>query len=251
MRAIWTGAIGFGLVNIPIKVYSATSNSRPDLDMLDRKTHARIRYKRISEDSGKEVAWNSIVKGYWLKDKYVVLEDADFEDASPEKSKMINLQSFVKETDIESIYYETPYFLEPAKGGERAYNLLYKALAKTGMAGLSTFVLRTVEHLAIIRPYQEILLLNQLRFYEEIRPVEDINLGQNIRVAKAELDMAVQLIKRHSGEFDVENYKDEYSRELMKIIRAKAKGKRAAIKKFKPQKTEAKDLLAQLKESLG
>ncbi len=250
MKAIWTGAIGFGLVNIPVKLYSATKESRPDFDLLDRKTHARIRYKRVNEETGKEVQWNNIVKGHWINDKYVVLEDADFEDASPEKNKMINLQSFVKEADVESIYYDAPYFLEPAKGGEKAYSLLYKALAKTGMAGLSTFVMRSVEYLAIVRPYENILLLNRLRFYEEIRSVQEVKHSENIRIAKAEMDMAVQLIKRHTGTFDIEDYKDEYSRELMKIIRARAKGKRAAIRKFEPAKPESKDLLEQLKASL-
>lgn len=130
MRAIWTGAIGFGLVNIPVKIYSATQSSSLDLDMLDRKDKSNIKYKRVNEKTGKEVAWENIVKGYMLKDKYVVLEDADFEDASPEKNKMINLRSFVKLEEIDSIYFDTPYYLEPQKGGEKAYQLLLKGLEK-------------------------------------------------------------------------------------------------------------------------
>ncbi len=251
MRAIWTGAIGFGLVNIPIKLFSATSESRPDFDMLDRKDHSRIRYKRINEKTGKEVAWDNIVKGHLLKDRYIVLDDADFEEASPEKNKLINLQSFVKEADIESIYFESPYYLKPQKGGEKAYILLLRALEKTKMAGLSTFVMRNTENLAIIRPYKKILLLNRLRFEEEIRPMDDIKSPQNIRIAKQEMEMAVQLIKRHSEDFDVTAYRDEYSKELMKIIRAKAKGKRPTIRKIKPRKAPSEDLLEQLKASLA
>src|SRR5690606_3748153 len=128
MRAIWTGAIGFGLVNIPVKIYSATQDNRPDFDLLERKTLARVRYKRVNEETGKEVDWDNIVKGHYLKDRYVVLEDADFEAASPEKTKLINLQTFVKESDIESVYYEMPYYLRAQKGSEKAYSLLCRAL---------------------------------------------------------------------------------------------------------------------------
>jgi len=251
MRAIWTGAIGFGLVNIPVKIFSATADSRPDFDMLDRKDHSRIRYKRVNEKTGKEVDWDNIVKGYLLKDRYIVLDDADFEDASPEKNKLINLQSFVREADIESVYFESPYYLRPQKDGEKAYALLRRALERTKMAGLSTFVMRNTENLAIIRPYRGILLLNKLRFEEEIRSVADIAPPANIKIAKQEMDMAVQLIKRHSADFDITAYRDEYSKELMKIIRAKAKGKRPTIRKFKPRKAPSEDLLEQLKASLA
>lgn len=250
MRAIWTGAIGFGLVNIPVKLLSATAESRPDFDMLDRKDHARIRYKRVNEKTGKEVDWEHIVKGHLLKDSYVILEDADFEEASPEKTKEINLRSFVKETDIDSIYFDHPYFLQSQKGAEKVYTLLLKALEKTKMAGLSTFVMRNTEHLAVIRPYQHTLLLHNLRFEEQIRSVEEVE-APAARIAKQELDMAVQLIKRHAGDFDIAAYKDEYSKELMKIIRAKAMGKRPAIRKLKPRKTPSTDLLEQLKASLA
>jgi len=250
MRAIWTGAIGFGLVNIPIKIYSAASDSRPDLDMLDRKDQERIRYKRVNEATGKEVDWDRIVRGFKIDDRYIILEDADFEDASPEKTKMIELKSFVKESEIESIYFEAPYYLQPQKGGEKAYTLLMRALKQTKMAGLSSFVMRNTESLAIIRPYKDILMLNKLRFEEEIRDTKAIETGKNIRIAKPEMDMAVQLIKKYSTEFDISAYKDEYSKALMRIIKAKAKGKRPTIRKFKPKKSDSADLLEQLKASL-
>lgn len=251
MRAIWTGAIGFGLVNIPIKIYSATQTSNLDFDMLDRKDHANIKYKRVNENSGKEVTWDNIVKGYLLKDKYVVLEDADFEDAMPEKNKMINLQSFVKLQDIDSVYFDTPYYLEPQKSGEKAYQLLLQALEKSKMAGLGTFVMRSVENLAIIKPYNNILLLNKLRFEEEIRDTEELKTPKSVKISKAEMDMALQLIKMNSQDFDISAFKNEYSKELLKIINQKSKGKRATIRKINVENTKATDLLEKLKASLA
>ncbi|WP_104382033.1 Ku protein [Sphingobacterium sp. HMA12] len=251
MRAIWTGAIGFGLVNIPIKLYSATESSSLDLDMLDRKDLANIKFKRVNEQTGKEVKWDNIVKGYFIKDHYVVLEDADFEDASPEKSKLVNLHAFVKLADIDSIYFETPYYLEPQKGGEKAYQLLLKALDKTKTAGLGAFVMRNVEHLAIIKPYHNVLVLNKIRYQQEIRSFDELKLPAEVKIQKAEMDMATQLIKQHSQAFDLSSYKNEYSDELLKIIKQKDKGKRPTIRKIKVENTKADDLLAKLRASLG
>lgn len=251
MRAIWTGAIGFGLVNIPIKIYSATQSSSLDLDMLDRKDQSNIKYKRINEATGKEVSWDNIVKGFLLKDKYVVLEDADFEEASPEKNKMINLHSFVKIEEIDSIYFETPYYLEPAKGGEKAYQLLLKALEKSKTAGLGSFVMRSVENLALVRPHSNLLLLNKLRFEEEIRSTEELKLPAITKMKKEEMDMALQLIKQHSHSFDISTYKNEYTAELLKIIKQKAKGKHTSIRKINVEHTKSTDLLEKLKASLA
>lgn len=252
MRAIWTGAISFGLVNIPIKIYSAIQNSQLDLDMLDRKDLSNIRFKRVNEKSGKEVEWDNIVKGYMLKEQYVVLEDADFEDALPEKNKTIALQSFVKEAEIESIYFDTPYYLEPQKGGEKAYSLLSKSLEKSKTVGLTTFVMRTTENLAIIRPYKGMLLLNKLRFEEELRDMDELKTP-SAKISKAEMDMALQLIKQNSSKFDISGYKNEYSKALLKIIKAKAAGKRPIIRKMNVDRenTKASDLLAKLKASLA
>src|ERR1700733_8238372 len=174
MRSIWTGAIGFGLVNIPIKMYSATQDSNLDLDMLDKKDHAHIRFKRVNEDTGKEVPWQNIVKGYKLDDRYIVLTDEDFEKASPEKSKIIGINEFVEESKIDGIYYETPYFLEPEKSGAKAYALLRDALQKTGKVGFGSFVLRNKEGLCLIKPMEDILVLCRIRWAEEIRPTDDL-----------------------------------------------------------------------------
>ncbi|MEJ5091914.1 Ku protein [Sphingobacterium faecium] len=251
MRAIWTGAIGFGLVNIPVKLYSATESSSLDLDMLDRKDQANIKFKRVNEKTGKEVIWDNIVKGYFLKDHYVILEDADFEEASPEKSKIIDLHAFVQLNEIDSIYFDTPYYLEPQKGGEKAYQLLEKALEKSKTAGLGSFVMRNVEHLAIVKPYKGSLLLNKIRYEQEIRAIDELKLPGNIKIKKEEMDMALQLIKQHSKSFDISKYKNEYTQDLLKIIQQKDKGKRASIRKIKVDNTKASDLLAKLKASLA
>src|ERR1700748_3122453 len=141
MRAIWSGAIGFGLVNIPVKLFSAVQQSELDLDMLDKKDHANIKFKRVNADTGKEVAWGNIVRGYKLHDQYVILSDDDFKSASPEKNKIIGIEEFIDEHEIDSMYYETPYYLQPEKNGVKAYNLLHEALKKTGKVGLGSFVL--------------------------------------------------------------------------------------------------------------
>lgn len=251
MRAIWSGSIGFGLVNIPIKLYSATQDSRLDLDMLDSKTLAHIRFLRVNENTGKEVPWEQIVKGYLYKDEYVVLEEEDFEAASPKKNKIIEIESFVEETDIDDIYFESAYFVEPAKGGEKAYALLQQSLEKSGKAGLSRFVLRSQEHLAVIRPRENYLLLQQLRFEEEVRSSADLSLPSSVKLSKRELDMAMELVKQYTAKFDITQYKDEYKAELLKIIKAKASGKKPVVKKMRVVHTKSDDLFDQLKASLG
>ncbi|OMP78415.1 MULTISPECIES: Ku protein [unclassified Chitinophaga] len=250
MRAIWSGTIGFGLVNIPVKLYSAVKDSRLDLDMLDKRDQAHIKFHRVNEDTGKEVPWDKIVKGYLYNDEYIILEDEDFEAASPEKTKMITIESFVEETEIDDIYFETPYFIEPEKSGTKAYALLLKTLEQTGKAGIGRFVLRTSEHIVVIRPRDNYLLLHQLRFQEEIRTPEELTLPAT-RIQKKELDMAVKLVESYTTEFDISQFKDEYHAELLKIIKQKASGKKRAVKKMKVVHTKSTDLFSQLKASLG
>src|ERR1700761_8890340 len=176
MRSIWTGAIGFGLVNIPIKMYSATEDSSLDLDMLDKKDHANIKFKRVNENTGREVAWENIVKGYKLDDQYVILTDEDFQKASPEKTKTIDIAEFVAETEIDGIYYETPYYLEPEKSGVKPYVLLRDALHKTGKVGFGSFVMRNKEGLCLIKPMEHLLVLNRIRWAQEIRPIDELSI---------------------------------------------------------------------------
>jgi DNA end-binding protein Ku len=251
MRAIWTGAIGFGLVNIPVRIFSATQDSNLDLDMLDKKDHAKIRFKRVNEDSGKEVAWGDIVKAYDYDGKYIVLDDEDFQKASPEKSKIIEIVEFVKESEIESIFYETPYYLEPQKSGVKAYALLQEALKKTGKVGVGNFVMRTKESLCVLKPMGKAILLQGIRFEQEIRDVSELEIPEKSSVSPAELKMAIALIDQLSGKFDISKFKDTYSAELMKLIQAKAKGKQLKPAPLRVVHSKSKDLMDQLKESLS
>jgi DNA end-binding protein Ku len=250
MKAIWTGAIGFGLVNIPIKIYSATAEANLDLDMLDKKDHSRIRFKRVNENSGKEVPWENIVKGYDLDGKYIILTEEDFEKASPEKSKVIEIKEFVTESEIESIYFETPYFLEPQKSGEKAYLLLREALKKTGKAGLGSIVLRNKESLCVVKPLGDSLILNKIRFAHEIRSMEGSSIPKQAKIKPEELKMAVALINQLSSTFNIKKYKDNYTDELLKLIRAKAKGSKLPRPTLRVVHNTTKDLLSQLKASI-
>ena len=252
MKAIWTGAIGFGLVNIPVKLYSATEGSALDFDMLDKKDHANIKFKRVSEKTGKEVEWNNIVKGFRLpNDDYVVLTDKDFEAASPKKTKSIDISDFVNIDEIESVYYETPYYLEPEKSGARAYALLREALEKTQKVGIGSFVLRNRESLVVLQPSENVIILNRIRFHEEIRDANDLNLPSKTEVKAAELKMAVSLISQLTTKFNISKYKDTYSADLMKLIKAKSKGKTVKGPTLKIVHSKAADLMSQLKASLG
>lgn len=249
MRAIWTGAIGFGLVNIPIKLYSATQGSELDLDMLDKKDHSNIRFQRVNANTGKEVAWENIVRGYNLDGHYIVLTDEDFEKVRPEKNKIITITEFVNETEIDTMFYETPYYLAPEKSGVKAYNLLREALEETGKVGLGSYVLRNKETLGLIKPHEDVLVLNKIRFAEEIRDTKELE----VKVTKsnpAELKMAIALINQLSGDFDITQYKDTYSSELLKLIKNKAKGKKIPAPTMRVVHSRSKDLMEQLKASL-
>ncbi|MEO7394477.1 MAG: Ku protein [Chitinophagaceae bacterium] len=250
MKAIWTGSIGFGLVNIPVKLFSAVQASKLDFDMLDKKDHANIRFKRVNENTGKEVVWANIEKGYLHNDKYVIVDEKDFEKASPEKSSHIEIVQFVEEHEIDSVYFETPYFIQPEKTGTRAYQLLKEALEKTGKAGLGSFVMREREHVCIIKPYEDILLLNRLRYAQEIRGVKEIKIPA-AKNKPTEVKMAISLINQLTKPYNPAIFKDEYASKLLKIIMAKAKGKKIAYQPMKIAYSKTADLMEQLKASLG
>ena len=253
MRSIWSGSVAFGLVNIPIKLYSAIESSKLDLDMLDKKDHANIKYSRVNAETGKEVPWADIVKGYKYDGEYVVLEDEDFEKASPKKSKEIAIEEFADVSMIDPAFYDTFYYMEPVKGGERAYALLLEALKDTGRVAVGQFVMRSRENLCIIRPNGNMLMLMKLRFAEEIRDTSDLNLpSSKVDIKPAELKMAEALIDQLTPKvFDITKYKDTYDEELMKLVEAKAKGKTIRAPKAKTGKTKTVDLMEQLKASLG
>ena len=249
MRSIWNGSISFGLVSIPIKMYSGSEERKLDLDMLDRKDHARIRYKRINENTGQEVEWKDIVKGYLQDDSYIVLEDEDFEKANMRKSKTIDIEEFIKEEDVPDVLFKKPYFLEPQKGGEKSYNLLKNALEETDKLGVATFVMRAKESLSLVGVYKDALVLHVIRFADEMRDPSDLKLPDT-KVSKKEVDMAKSLIEQYTEEFDFKKYKDVYNEQLLKIIKAKTSGKKTKMEKFEDKPTPAKDLMAQLKASL-
>ncbi len=251
MRSIWTGSIGFGLVNIPVKLYSAVAGSDLDLDMLDKKDHAHIKFKRVNENTGKEVAWSNIVKAYDYNGKYVILGEEDFAKASPEKTKNIDIFQFFKLEEIDTVYFETPYYLEPEKSGVRAYALLREALKKSGMAALGSFVLRNKEHLAILKTREDAIVLNTIRFEEEIRDTSDLKLPASSSAKANEIKMAMALIGDMTEAFDIKKYKDNYTAELLKLIKAKARGKTIKQPTMRVVHRQTDDLMGQLKASLS
>jgi DNA end-binding protein Ku len=250
MRSIWKGSIGFGLVSIPIKLYSAVQTSSLDLDMLDSRDHAHIKFQRVNENTRKEVPYDKIVKGYKYDDEYIIVEEADFEAAAPEKSRVIEIENFVDITSVNPMYYETSYYTEPETKNNKAYALLLEALKKSGKAGLARFVLRSTESMCIVHPVEKDIVVTRIRFAQQIRDQDELKLDDKVTVSKKELDMGLALINQYAEPLNLSKYKDEYHTELLKIIEAKAKGKRPTIKKLKPKATKSNDLYDQLMNSL-
>jgi DNA end-binding protein Ku len=253
MRAIWSGAISFGLVNIPVKLYSGTSAERAlDLNMISKKDMAPIRYARISTASNKEVEWKDIVKGYEIeKGKFVVITDEDFKKASPEKTNTIEILQFVNEREIDSIYFEKPYYLVPDKGAAKAYALLLKALEKVNKVAIATCVIRNREHIFSIKPMAgQVLLLEQLRYKEQINEIPEVNTV-NAKITQQEIGLAIKLIDQLTEKFKPEAFKDTYVETMKKLIEAKAKGKKIAAPTVEKKTAAVKDLMSVLKESLN
>lgn len=251
MRSIWSGSISFGLVNIPVKLVSAVQSEEIDFDLLSKNDLAPIHYARIDSKTGEEVPWKDIVKGYqYAKGKYVVVEDEDFQKAHPEKSKSIDIIQFVKEDEIDPIYYEKPYYLVPGKNAEKSYKLLLKALEETETVGIAEFVLRNREHICALKPYEGALLLNQMRYHDEIRDVP-AEAAPKERLREKELDLAVKLVNQLTEKFDPAAFKDTYITELKRVIKAKAAGKDIRIAEPAKKTATVKDLMEVLKQSLN
>ncbi|RYY39177.1 MAG: Ku protein [Chitinophagaceae bacterium] len=247
-RSIWSGTISFGLVNIPVKLQSAVQSEELPLHMLAKKDMAPIKYARIDTKTGKEVEWKDIVKGYeYAKGKFVVVEEEDFARASPQKSKSIDIAQFVKAEEIDPIYFEKPYYLVPGKGGEKTYRLLVKALEDSGVVGIAEFMLRNREHVCAIKPYKGLLLLDQMRYEEELKEVPKLASG---RVVEKELQLAKKLIAQLTESFDPAAFKDNYIASLKKVIKAKAAGKNIRIAEPEERSATVKDLMDVLKQSL-
>lgn len=251
MRAVWSGSISFGLVNIPIKVYSGSQSETLDLDMLRKDDLCPVHFARVCRSDGREIPYEDIVKGYKYENgDYIVLTDEDFEKANVEKTKSIEILDFVDEKEIDPVYYEKPYFLEPGKNAGKLYLLLREALNKTGKVGIARFVFRNREHIAVVKPFGKTILLNQLRYHHEIRNYDDLKIPETRGVNEKELQMATELIDHLTIKFNPRLYRDTYNEELMKIIEDKAKGKKVKTKGQEPKPTRVIDLMATLKRSL-
>lgn len=263
-RPIWKGAISFGLVHVPVELHSASTSSGIDLDLLDKRDFAPVGYKKYNKSTGKDVTQEDIVKGYAIeKDEYVVLTDADLRKANPESTQTIDILSFVEATDIPVIFFEQPYYLVPAKGGEKVYALLRQTLERSGKLALGQVVIRTKQHLAALMPLQEVIVLNLLRYQEEIRELPEIPLpksGKQSLVSAKEVDMALSLVKDMTESWNPEQYQDTYRQDILKLVQKKVKAKQTHFltepdsdadetKEAKP--SNVVDLLQLLKNSLG
>lgn len=252
MRAIWTGAINFGLVSIPVSLFSGSEHHQGlDLDMLHKKDHAPIRYARVCREDGKEIPFDEIIKGYeYQKGDYVVLEPGDFKKADAHKSESIDIVQFVNEDEIDSRYYEKPYYLEPGKGAAKSYALLREALESSNKIAVAKFVLRARENLAAVKPVGKALVLNQMRYPTDIKPATGLKFPDKKEVTPQEMKMAVTLINQMSKPFVPEDFHDTYTEELEEMIEKKAKGMKTTSRAKAPQPTKVKDLMSSLKASL-
>jgi DNA end-binding protein Ku len=257
-RAFWKGAISFGLVYIPVELYSATHSATIDLDFLDKRDFSPVGYQRYNKRTGKLVEWKDIVRGYqYQKGKYVALSDEDFRQANTKASQTIEITSFTEAANITPEYYETPYYVAPQKGGQKVYALLREALKRTEKVAIADVVVRTRQHLAVVLPEDDILMLNTLRFSDEIRTAEDMGVAApGAKLAAKEVSMAEKLIEEMTGPWEPRKYHDTYREDLMKRIKEKVKNKEThtlteASKEAKPRKSaEIIDLMAVLKQSL-
>jgi DNA end-binding protein Ku len=257
-RAIWSGSISFGLLNVPVKLYSAVSKQTVRFRELREDDGARIRHKRVAESDGKEVPYEKIVKGYeYAPDQYVVLSRDELAELDPKRTRAIEIQDFVDLDDIDPIYFEQPYYLGPDKGAERAYALLVQAMKDARKVAIARFVLRNKEHLAAIRPMDDVLTLTTMRFHDEVSSPQDLD-GEVFEEAKPkkpekrELEMAKQLIESLTSDFRPDQYRDEYREELLDLLERKAAGKEVvSAPTEEPKPTKAPDLMATLEESLA
>lgn len=253
-RPIWTGALTFGLVNIPVRLNSAVrAKDKISFRLLREEDKSPIKYERVAAKDGETVAWKDIVKGYeYSKGKFVVLDDDDFKKAAIDSTKTIEILDFVASDDIDPRYFETPYYVTPQKGGEKAYALLREAIKQTGRIGIGKITMRTNSlHLVGVKAVDEAIVLEIMRFGDELVDASEFDFPTNAGVRPQELQMATQLVENLSSEFDPSKYTDDYHDNLMKIIKAKMKGKTLDIAEpDEPESTQVVDLIARLQESL-
>lgn len=251
MRSMWKGSISFGLVNIPVAMYSASQAKELSFVLLHKKDFSEIRYARMCKAEEKEVPWEDIVKGYeYEKGEFVVLDDKDFDKVGLKKSKTIEIINFVNEDEIDSVYYVKPLFLEPDKNGQKAYGLLRDALKKSKKVGLAKYILRNHEHLAVVKCHEDILILNELRFQSELISPKELAIPET-KANPKELAIAMQLIDHLTVPFKPAKYKDTYVEEVKALIKQKAKGKPIHPTEEKaPRPSKIHDIMSLLQESL-
>jgi DNA end-binding protein Ku len=256
-RAIWTGSISFGLLNVPVRLYSAVARRSIGLREIRESDGTRIRHRRVAEGTDEEVPYEQIIKAFEIsKDRYVPLTKDELAALAPEKSRAIEVQDFVDLEEIDPIYFDSPYYLGPADGAERAYSLLARAMEGSGKIAVARFVFRNKEHLAAIRPSDGVLTLTTMRFADEVVPptdLDDVLPTEQPKVDKREIEMAEQLIDSLTRAFDPTAYRDEYREQLLALIERKAEGKDivAAAETAEPEPTKAPDLMAALEQSIA
>src|SRR2546422_375496 len=251
-RPLWKGSISFGLVNIPIELHTAVRNHRPKFRMLHAKDKSPVKFERICIRDGHPVAWEDLVKGYeYQKGHFVVLTKEDFQAAALNKTRTVDIIDFVKADEIDDRFFETPYYLTPSKGGERAYALLREAIRESERVGIAKFILRDAQHLAAVEVIENALVLTMMRFADELVDAKTFDFPALEGVRKPELDMAKALVNSLAAEWDPSKYTDEYRENLMRVIKAKMKGKRIEVEaEPEPRQAEVVDLMERLRRSL-
>ena|ERR1051325_3241884 len=254
MRAIWKGSISFSLVNIPISLSPATKREELNFRLLRASDLSPINYKRVAEADGKEVPWDQIVKGYeYEKGKFVILKDEDFRRADIEATQSVDIIEFVELTEIDPMFFDRPYYLEPQKKGAKAYALLREALRRSGKVGIAKVVIKTRQHLAAVKPVQNTLILELMHFAEELVKPDSLQIPGNLDIGSKELEMASELVDRMTGEWDASKYTDDYRHALLELIEKKIELGDKALPASRPSKksaTNVVDLASVLQESL-
>src|SRR3954462_2558230 len=254
-RSMWSGAIPFGLVNVPVKLYSAVSKKTVRFHQLNGETGNRIQQKRVDPETGEEVTYDQIVKGYELtRDRYVVIRPEELDSLDPERTRTIDIEDFVDLEEIDPVYYDHPYYLVPDKGAAKAYGLLLGAMKEAGKVAIARVVIRSKEQLVAIRPAGDVLMMETMIFHDEVVPSDDIEElpdATELKASDRELKMAQQLIDSLSAEFDPSRYKDEYRDKVLELIERKAAGEEIAVQPEAPQPARVPDLMAALEASLA
>ena len=252
---MWSGAISFGLVNVPVKLYSAVSRKTVRFNQLNAETGNRIQQKRVDPETGEEVGYDQIVKGYELtKDRYVVITPDELDALDPEKTRTVDIEDFVDLDEIDPVYYDHPYYLVPDKGATKAYGLLLGAMKQANKVAIARVVLRSKEQLVAIRPSGDVLMMETMLFHDEVVPsddIEDLPDGKELKATDRELKMAQQLIDSLSSEFDPTSYRDEYREKVLELIEMKASGQEIAVQPEAPEPAKVPDLMAALEASLA